>query len=179
MDRPKTFPEISIKDFAFMKESYFKDNKEILVIGWPASGKTTFTESLEMPVIHTDDYMQYGFKDSVYVLLEDLEKPIEGIRVVEGMLGYRLLRKGAETGSYRPDMVIEIKASQISIDARYKESRDPSKLKDVEKMMKGNETILDGYADLLRQKGLELPKWVVLNNNNGPDSLMTIIRESL
>lgn len=157
-------------EFIKFKETYLKDAKEIVVIGPPASGKTSISEKLGIePTIHTDDYMQYGFQDSLYVLIEDLvaNKGHE-VRLVEGMLGYRLLRKGFETKKYFPDLIIQIDCAQSTIDRRYHKERDPKKLKDVEKFMKANETILNQYNELLVSNNVPKPKWIIVNNTDGP-----------
>ena len=78
-------------------------DKHIIIIGSPASGKTTLSLKLlekGFKIIHTDDYMQYGFKDSLYKLLEDIQKLNLKNIVIEGILGYRLLRKGIELNCY-------------------------------------------------------------------------------
>ncbi len=53
-----------------------------IVIGPPGSGKTTYTKELAVlnpdhKVFHTDDYMDYGYEDALYKLIEDLELSVE------------------------------------------------------------------------------------------------------
>lgn len=44
-------------------------------------------------LLHTDDYMEYGYKESVYKLIEDLESYRYENVIVEGIMGARLMRK--------------------------------------------------------------------------------------
>ena len=53
--------------------------QNVLIIGFPASGKTTLSELLKLKskeheVMHSDDYMKFGFVESLYELMRDLEK---------------------------------------------------------------------------------------------------------
>ena len=53
-----------------------------IVIGSPGSGKTTYTKELatlnpDHKVFHTDDYMDYGYEEALYKLIEDLELSVE------------------------------------------------------------------------------------------------------
>jgi adenylate kinase family enzyme len=63
------FRDVRSMDFA---------GKNILIIGCPASGKTYLANalSLHLPahtLIHTDDYMVHGYKDSLYVILDEIK----------------------------------------------------------------------------------------------------------
>lgn len=83
----------------------------IIVIGFPATGKTTLVKELrkqykKASVYHTDDYIKHGFEEGLYVLMKDLKKDKNKLKIIEGVLGYRLLRKGAELKSFYPDIII-------------------------------------------------------------------------
>ena len=88
--------------------------KTIVIIGSPASGKTTLGKALAakygQKLIQADDYMQHGYKEALYVMLADLIEIDEPV-IVEGMQGYRLLRKGVELGNFYPDVVIELQVT--------------------------------------------------------------------
>lgn len=90
-----------------------KDNKKVLIIGAPGSGKTELAnriaEKLNKRVIHTDDYKSnYEYTQQLYVLIANLLDLDWWI--VEGVQGYRLLRKIAQVNldGIRPDLVIHI-----------------------------------------------------------------------
>lgn len=78
--------------------------KSILIVGLPATGKTTFAAKLSeayprFKLFHTDDYIKYGFKESVYKLQEDT--PAYEQLIIEGVQAYRLLKNG-----YQCDLII-------------------------------------------------------------------------
>lgn len=86
----------------------------VVIIGYAATGKTTFANSLKFDssLYHTDDYLKYGSVESLYVLMEDLKKDTKPLKVIEGIGGYRLLRKGMQLNSFYPTMIIECQASK-------------------------------------------------------------------
>lgn len=138
--------------------------KSILIIGSPASGKTFLSDKMEsmgFKVIHTDDYIQYGYVNSLYNLLKDIDEADLKNTVIEGVLGYRLLRKGTDLGTYRPDFVIELKPPIDVILSRYKTERDASKIKSVMSMIKANETVLNQYHQTVKNK----PEWITLEDS--------------
>lgn len=82
-----------------------EDHNIIVVIGLPGAGKTSLTAGLGTHVIHTDDYLWMPSEDVLEALLEDIIHV--GWCVVEGTLGYRLLRYGLRNG-WEPDAVLHI-----------------------------------------------------------------------
>ena len=105
----------------------FKGN--ILIIGHPASGKTTIAKKMHEfnpghTLIHTDQYLPY--KEGLYDLLDHL-KNINGPTLIEGVNGTRLLRKGVQTRSYYPDYVINVMTKPENIRKTYENERDPEK----------------------------------------------------
>lgn len=87
------------------------DDKIIVVIGLTASGKTTLTEQLvelcpEHTVLHTDDYMSFGFEESLYKLISDIKADPNPLKIIEGIQGFRLLRKGLQNQDFYPDLII-------------------------------------------------------------------------
>ena len=136
----------------------FKD-KNILIIGPPAGGKTflsnKFKELHDFTIIHTDDYRDLGFKESLYGLIEDIKKHDFKNLIIEGILGYRLLRKGIQLDCYKPDIVIEIDPGFDIIISRYLKERDNKKISSVASMIKANETVLKEYFLMCVQR----PQW--------------------
>lgn len=86
----------------------------VVIIGYAATGKTTFANSLKFDgsLYHTDDYLKYGSVESLYVLMEDLKKDTNQLKVIEGIGGYRLLRKGMQQQNFYADLIIECVASK-------------------------------------------------------------------
>ena len=84
---------------------------KILIIGYPKTGKTTLSAKIaaENPgcaLVHTDSYISLPYREQLYALMDDLR----GMKtwVVEGIQGYRLLRKIAERRDedLRPSRII-------------------------------------------------------------------------
>ncbi len=139
------------------------NGQNVLIIGFPASGKTTLAELLNSEnhtLIHSDDYIQFGFKESLYELLKDLEK-IEGNTIIEGVMGYRLLRKGVELNSYFPNIVIEMKVIEATVKKRY-QARDPKKLNGALSMCKSCMKILGDYEKMTNTRN---PLWIEIKND--------------
>ena len=147
--------------------------KNIVIIGCPASGKTTIAKELAkrtgQKVFHTDDYMQHGYKESLYVLLADLMEVNEAEPpIIEGVQAYRLLRKGVELDCLYPDIVIELKVSPEQVERVYRTERVWDKRRSVDKVLKNleafnkmHETILADYAQM---KNPHPPEWIVIDN---------------
>lgn len=101
--------------------------KIIVVVGLPATGKSYLTDRLIEEMIkpqpyrlfRTDDYIAHGFEKSLYVLMDVLKKDISPIKIIEGVQGYRLLRKGVELGTFSPDLVIICTATREVRQQRY------------------------------------------------------------
>jgi len=139
-------------------------DKSVLIIGCPASGKTFLSDKFKQAgfdVIHTDDYISYGFNDSLYELLKDIDGKDLKNTVIEGVIGYRLLRKGQELNSYSPDVVIELKPEIDLVQSRYAASRGIDKFKSVLSMINANETVLNQYKRFAKKK----PEWVTIKNS--------------
>ena len=137
--------------------------KNILIIGNPASGKTYVSGLLPAThhtIIHTDDYIQYGHVDSLSKLLDDMEQ-IEGNTLIEGVLGYRLLRKGVELGVYFPDIVIELQTSPECVEMTYTQQRQPEKLKNLKGFTAGLGSVLRGYKEMFNPFP---PIWIQVKN---------------
>ena len=93
----------------------------VVVVGMPAAGKTWLTERISggFKVYHTDDYIQHGFQQSLYMLMDDLRHDVSPRIMVEGVQGYRLLRKIAEERKKEPDLVVVCVADNDTRRARY------------------------------------------------------------
>lgn len=139
----------------------------VLIIGWPASGKTVLSDSLvgDHYRIHTDDYIDKdkdNYKESLYTIMADM-KAIERATMIEGIQGYRLLRKGVQLNCYYPDAVIELKIKVETMIQRYEESR---KGKDVQSAINWgamHDTILEDYRKMYN---VRKPKvWITIQND--------------
>jgi len=116
---------------------------KILIIGYPNSGKTTLFEELTaLPEfsqhfkLQTDDYKEYPYVEQLYIIMDEL-----GTRekwIVEGIQGYRLLRKYIQTEDYdlKPEAIIICESEVHVPDHKH------------DNMIKGLDKIWEDYCDL-------------------------------
>lgn len=142
--------------------------KNVLIIGCPASGKTFLSNKLKAQnpddhkLFHTDDYMGYGYKDSLYRLLDDVQKIQSHTKtLIEGIQGYRLLRKGVELNCYYPDIVIELSVSEGRMIKTYREERTGKSVDSLHSFNKMHDKILNDYFAMHNP---HKPQWIKLNN---------------
>lgn len=169
MSKVLTLTELLERDFT---------GENVLIIGCPASGKSTIAKMIserhpDSQYIQTDDYMQHGYEQSLYVLIDDLKRGyvsqeaavrMNGPHIIEGILGYRLLRKGVEQDFYYPDVVIELLITDERMEQTYNEQRDPEKLKGARSQTKACATILGKYKEMFIPDG-QYPEWIQIHNN--------------
>jgi len=137
-----------------MIETIFKHNR-IIIIGYPKSGKTTlfktlssYDESKTYYLLQTDDYIgKHSYKQTLYEIIEDLKGKKKYI--VEGIQGYRLLRKISELNllDMKPDLIINCITDR------------PIQQKHL-KQIKGLNTIWNQYLSIER----DLPKIIESRN---------------
>lgn len=123
-----------------------KSNR-VVIIGAPASGKTTLAKMLEQHflVIHTDDYIGLGYDKALYSLMEDLDYWNDEW-IIEGVLGYRLLRKLRQIDQ-DVDLIIECERSLADIEEVYQRERNAD-FNRVKGMIKANDTVYQEYKRL-------------------------------
>lgn len=93
----------------------------VVIVGHPDGGKTHLSDELaaqypDHKVYHTDDYRDKGYdmEKGLYALMDDIERDGSKKLIVEGILGFRLLRKWEERKNdgpfakhfLNPDLVI-------------------------------------------------------------------------
>ena len=142
----------------------------VMVIGLPASGKTYFAGwlSLNNPM-HTlfrcDDYLNgSNSQESMYAILDEVCDQIKAGNptIVEGVAGYRMLRKGAQLGTYYPNIVFEIVAPTEQRERVYQQQRSDRNFANVQKFDKALTTVLNDYKNTIGD--FEFPTWIQVNN---------------
>lgn len=92
----------------------------IVIVGLPATGKSWLADRVPFShkVYRTDDYMYHDWEDALYALMADIKRgPAK--QVIEGVQGYRLLRKLAQLNMKGPDLVIRCIATKELRQRRY------------------------------------------------------------
>lgn len=142
------------------------EGQNVLIIGCPASGKSWIGQKLKEKgaahqLIHTDNYMKYGYEQALYVMMEEM-KAEENPLIIEGIQGYRLLRKGVQLESYYPDVVIEMIIPEAKMLEIYKDERDEKKIKYLRGFNKMHDKIINDYFALENPKP---PRWIKVLND--------------
>lgn len=141
------------------------EGKNVLIIGYPASGKTWLANKMHKPthqLIHTDSTVSGGYFMGCYEALTAVQfatKPT----IVEGVQGYRMLRKGAEYASYYPDIVIEMQISNSRMMQTYMRERDEKKIKYLKQFNDTHAKILNEYRGMCPKH--KTPEWITFLNN--------------
>lgn len=158
----QAYPSIDAPDIP----SYIQ-GKNVVILGGPASGKSFLAWQLMGSESHehvsTDYYMTHGFEQSLYMLLDDIKyEAIPTPHIIEGVIGARLIRKGAEWGTYYPDVIIELRVSDDRLEREYVK-RGEDKLKGARAMTKSIDTILNAYRSMPVPSDKK-PIWITINN---------------
>lgn len=123
------------------------NNMFLIIAGHPATGKTTLGLKLKQiypdhTLIHTDAYMEHGYKESLYMLLQDLESYAFENIIVEGIMGARLMRKLQELHpEARVDLYVFLRGNMELIAGIYARERPDKNIKDIESTCKGLDTV--------------------------------------
>lgn len=143
--------------------------KDCVVLGRAASGKTHVARLLSkkwgMPLLSTDDFRTGNFEEDLDALFEAIQGRKGGI-CIEGVLSYRLLRKGQETGLFAPDIVIECEVPEWVQAKVYREQRPDKSMAGVRSLNKGLLTI---YNQWFFSMNIENQPTIIQLNNNWYD----------
>lgn len=141
-----------------------KSARSIVVIGPPVSGKSTIasylSERLPHAYISTDHYLMnynYDNEKSINKIIQDISNYNKSF-IIEGTLGYRLLRKQV----FIPDLIIKLNCNEKSIEYLYKKYRDPKKLNYVKGFTNGLNKIWNEYINTPTQNK---PKLIELDTS--------------
>jgi uridine kinase len=138
-------------------------DKDVLIIGTPASGKTFLSGKLKRDghtLISCDDYVKYGDEIAYKKIMDDIDG-CWGNVIVEGCFGYYLLLHNAIHKDFKFDIVIECKVSARRMNETYLKERDAEKIKNLRWFNNKNTYLLNQYYDKV---GKEFPQWIEFEN---------------
>lgn len=152
---------------------YCKGLNTIVILGYTKTGKHTIAkrlaEELQCNLYVSDDYLDRSNPtDSLYTLIEAFASDYRAGRqfVVEGVLCFRLLRKGLELRNFFPDLLIKTECNVETISHFYHKDGEGHKLQRALNFNKGLEKIWDEYRTTLRTTpGLKIPQYLEFNTS--------------
>ena len=137
---------------------HLTEETKVVVIGPPGSGKThvatVLAESSELPIYSTDKFLCNGHVEALYTVMNSVG---DTGWIVEGMIGYRLLRKMKELELDPPDIVIELVATDDMIEKSYATRGKVVNIKRIRTFCKAHEKVLVDYS---RLDGEEPAIWI-------------------
>lgn len=135
----------------------------VVVIGMPASGKTTVAAWLQdVPLMghslfSSDDYIDHGYEQSLYAMIRAMKDDTNKKQIVEGVQGFRFLRKNAETKEFKVDAVIMVHCGPAERARRY-EARGKGQLPTP--FERNLQTVFGGYMAKMKDSGQDLPRFI-------------------
>lgn len=148
-------------------------NKQLIIVcGYTKTGKVTIAKELakklNRKLLISDDYQMFGVEESLQMLMDDIIiclKNKEQI-IVEGILCFRLLRKGIENLSILPDMIIKTECNEETIRYFYEKDGEGSKIDRALSFNKGLNKIWQDYINLLSYNPYIIPpEYIELNTS--------------
>lgn len=126
----------------------------ICVAGAPKSGKVKVAKLIHERLPHytlikTDDYQHYGFKQAMYKILDDVTGMVYNDMpfIVEGTQVPRLLRKGLETQTFIPDLIIKTDCNEDTLRKCYIEDGEPDKIDGALVFARQMDTMMGNYLN--------------------------------
>jgi hypothetical protein len=147
-----------------------KSLNTIVICGYTKTGKVTIAKelakALNRPLFISDDYINIENREqSLYNLIDHIlpyyqsNQPI----IVEGILCFRLLRKGIQMHNFYPDLIIKTKCNNETIKHFYRIDGEESKINRALAFNRGLNTIWDEYRGLLlNNHQLKRPQFIEL-----------------
>lgn len=137
--------------------------KVVVVIGLPGSGKTTVAQDLhghilsEHSLYQTDDYIDFGYEQSLYAMLKEMQYDKNPLKLIEGVQGFRFLRKNVETQAYKVDAVVIVDCSPEERAKRYAQRGKGNLPTSFDRNL---ETVFKSYLNNMHAAGQEPPRFI-------------------
>lgn len=151
---------------------YCSSMKTIVVCGYTKTGKVTIAKKLanklNRPLFISDDYQSLGHEESLNYLIKEVYKhqTLNSPIIVEGILCFRLLRKGIKESLFYPDLIIKTKCDENTIRYFYEKDNEGHKIERALIFNKGLNTIWEEYQNLLASNPwIKRPQFIELNTS--------------
>jgi len=152
--------------------NFCKPMNTIVVCGFTKTGKIAIAEKLSKELNRklfiSDDFQYVKPEESLYEFIKNIS-PYHQQRVpiiVEGILCFRLLRKGIQEGIFFPDLIIKTKCDEKTIRYFYDKDGEGHKANRAISFNKGLDTIWNEYLNLLNKNPwFKKPQFIELNTS--------------
>lgn len=148
-----------------------KDKRLIVVCGYTKTGKVTIAkklaEQLDRKLLKSDDYQMFE-EQSLEMLMNDVIDSLKRKEqiIVEGILCFRMLRKGIEQMNILPDMLIKTECNEETIRHFYEKDGESFKIERALSFNKGLNKIWLDYINLLYYNPYIIPpEYIELNTS--------------
>lgn len=134
---------------------YCRPLKTIVVCGYTKTGKIQIARKLSeeldnRQLIISDDYMFTDHQNALSYFMDDVLSYHRSSvpTIIEGVLSFRLLRKGITEGTFQPDLIIKTKCNEETIRYFYDKEGEKHKLTRALGFNKGLDKIWEEYQSL-------------------------------
>jgi hypothetical protein len=143
------------------EHDFLQQCEVIVVIGLPATGKSFTADWIqEVPcrghsLFSSDDYIDFGYEESLYAMIRTMENDPNPRKIVEGVQGFRFLRKNVSTKAFKVDAIVITECSPETRAKRYA-ARDKGQIPTG--FDRNLETVFKDYLAKMAASGQELPR---------------------
>lgn len=148
-----------------------KHKKNIVILGFTKTGKITIAkkiaEHLNIPVLISDYYYELNKDNALEYMINDIKyfKASNIPYIAEGVLCFRLLRKGVQLDDFYPDLIIKTECNNETIQHFYHKDNESHKIKNALSFNKGLDKIWNEYINLSYINNKTIPPIITLNTS--------------
>jgi hypothetical protein len=150
--------------------NYVNTKPIVVIVGYTKTGKypiaKKLADELNRPLFVSDDFGYNDYDDKGLYAFMDAIQPLytQNIPIIiEGILCFRLLRKGIQMNNFYPDLIIRTICDDNTIAHFYKKDGEANKIKRALSFNKGLNTIFNEYLDMVGQNPkIKQPNYIEL-----------------